>query len=80
LIALELDIDHTQLIPIRNRKIYLEEMPQLATDKKYLVVNDIYDTGETFSKVHCTVRSFGCDYAFLMRRFNDADGNRTAFI
>jgi len=80
LMALELDIDHIQFIPVRNKKLYLEEMPQLATDKKYLVVDEIYDTGETFSKVRCAMRNFDCDYAFLMRRFNDTNGNETAFI
>jgi hypoxanthine phosphoribosyltransferase len=56
LIALKLDIDYIHLIPDRNKKIYLEEMPQLVTDKKYLVVDDMYDTGELFSKVHCEVK------------------------
>ena len=80
LIALELDIDHIQFIPVRNKKLYLDEMPQLATDKKYLVVDEIYDTGETFTKVHCAMRNFDRDYAFLMRRFNDTNGNETVFI
>ena len=59
-------------------------MPQLMTNKKYLVVDEIYDTGETFSKVKCAMQDFDCDYAFLMRRFNDPNGNKpgneTAFI
>jgi uncharacterized protein len=80
LMALELDILHIQFIPVRNKKLYLEEMPQLASDKKYLVVDEIYDTGETFSKVHCAMQNFNCDYAFLMRRFHDPNGNETAFI
>ncbi|MDN5845628.1 MAG: hypothetical protein L0H53_05065 [Candidatus Nitrosocosmicus sp.] len=84
LIALELDINHIQFIPIRNKKLHLEEMPLLSTDKKYLVVDEIYDTGETFSKVKYAMQDFDCDYAFLMRRFNDTNdndtGNETTFI
>ena len=83
LIALELDIDHIQLIPVRNKKLYFEEMPQLVTDKKYLIVDEIYDTGETFFKVKYAMQDFDCDYAFLMRRFNDTidddTGHETSF-
>ena len=84
LMALELDIHHIELIPVRNKKLHIEEMPRLVINKKYLVVDEIYDTGETFSKVKCAMQDFDCDYAFLMRRFNDQNGsdtgNETAFI
>jgi uncharacterized protein len=77
LLALELDINHIQFIPVRNKTLHHEEMPKLATDKKYLVVDEIYDTGETFSKVKYAMQDFDCDYAFLMRRFNDTNDNAT---
>ena len=77
LMALELDINHMQLIPVRNKKLHIEEMPQLVNDKKYLVVDEIYDTGETFSKVKYAMQDFDCDYAFLMRRFNDTADDDT---
>ena len=84
LMALELDINHIQFIPVRNKKLHIEEMPPLVTNKKYLVVDEIYDTGETFSKVKYAMQDFDCDYAYLMRRFNDPNGNdignETAFI
>jgi uncharacterized protein len=80
MMALHLDIHHIQFIPVRNKNLHTEEMPQLATDKKYLVVDEIYDTGETFTKVHHVMRNFDCDYAYLMRRFNDTNGKETAFI
>lgn len=80
LMALELDIQHIRFIPVRNKNLHTEEMPQLATDKKYLVVDEIYDTGETFTKVQHAMRNFDCDYAYLMRRFNDTYGNETAFV
>lgn len=71
LMAKELDINQIQLIPVRNKKLQKEEMPLLFKDKKYLVVDEIYDTGDTFSKVYIAVRRFDCDYAFLMRRSKD---------
>lgn len=84
LMALELDMNHIQLIPVRNKKLHIEEMPQLMTDKKYLVVDEIYDTGETFSKVKLAVQDFDCDYAFLTSRFTDSSddntGHETSFI
>ena len=38
--------------------------------KKYLIVDDIYDTGNTFSKVFDSLRGFDCDFAFLMSDSN----------
>ena len=69
LIARELNIDHIQLIPVRQKKLYKEEMPILLTGKKYLVIDEIYDTGDIYSKVHDALKIFDCDYAFLMSRY-----------
>ena len=69
LMARELNIDHIQLIPIRRKKIYEEEMPVLFKDKKYLVIDEIYDTGDIYSKVHDALEIFDCDFAFLMSRY-----------
>jgi hypoxanthine phosphoribosyltransferase len=68
LMARELNIDYIQLIPVRNKKLNKEEMPLLLQDKKYLIIDEIYDTGDTFSKVYDAVRIFDCDFAFLMSR------------
>jgi hypoxanthine phosphoribosyltransferase len=69
LMAHELNIDHIQLIPVRHKKLYKEEMPLLFNDKKYLIIDEIYDTGETFFKVYDAVRIFDCEFAFLMSRY-----------
>lgn len=71
LIGRELDIEEIKFIPIRNRKLQKDEMPLLSRGKKYLIVDEIYDTGYTFSEVNDAVRRFDCDFAFLMRRFKD---------
>jgi hypoxanthine phosphoribosyltransferase len=68
LMARELNIDHIQLIPVRQKKLYKEEMPILLKCKKYLVIDEIYDTGDIYSKVHDALKIFDCDYAFLMSR------------
>jgi len=44
-------------------------MPLLHKDKKYLVIDEIYDTGDTFSKVYDVVKVFDNDFAFLMSRY-----------
>lgn len=69
LMARELNIDHIQLIPVRQKKLYIEEMPKLFKSKKYLVIDEIYDTGDTYSKVLHAVKMFDCDFAFLMSRY-----------
>ena len=69
LMARELNIDHIQLIPIRRKKLYKEEMPALFKDKKYLVIDEIYDTGDIYSKVQEALKIFDCDFAFLMSRY-----------
>ncbi len=69
LMARELDIDYIHLIPVRDKKLYKEEMPLLLKDKKYLIIDEIYDTGDIFYKVYEAVRVFDCDFAFLMSRY-----------
>jgi hypoxanthine phosphoribosyltransferase len=69
LMARELNIDHIQLIPVRQKKLYKEEMPILLKGKKYLVIDEIYDTGDIYSKVHDALKIFDCDFAFLMSRY-----------
>ena len=69
LIARELNIDYIQLIPVRQKKLYKEEMPQLIKDKKYLIIDEIYDSGDTFRMVYDAIKTFDCDFAFLMSRY-----------
>jgi hypoxanthine phosphoribosyltransferase len=56
-------------------------MASLSESRKYLVVDGIYDTGNTFSVVSNEVGKFDCDFAFLIRRFADNDsGGREEYI
>jgi hypoxanthine phosphoribosyltransferase len=80
LIARELEINYIQLIPIRNKKLHIEEMPSLYIGKKYLIVDDIYDTGHTFAKVFKVVKNFDNDFAFLMTRYKDSNAALVAKV
>jgi uncharacterized protein len=76
LIARELEINYILFIPVRNKKLHKDEMSPMFTDKKYLIADDIYDTGNMYAIVSNEVESFDCDFAFLVRRFaaNDNPG------
>jgi hypoxanthine phosphoribosyltransferase len=71
LLARELGTDHIQFIPVRNKEIQSNEMPLLHKANKYLVIDEIYDTGNIFSKVYDSLKAFECDFAFLMSRYRN---------
>ena len=78
LFARELDINHLLTVQVRSRGLNEVDMPQLLDGKKYLVVDDIYDTGNTYSVVSNKVEKYNCDFAFLVRRFaaSEDDGRK----
>jgi uncharacterized protein len=80
LIARELDVNHIQFIPIRNKKLYAEDMLPLLKGRKYLIVDDIYDSGDTFNKVYAIVKEFDCDFAFLMTRYKNSNASLVAKV
>jgi hypoxanthine phosphoribosyltransferase len=69
LLSRELGLDVIQLVPVRNKTVIKSEMPVLNAGKKYLVVDDIYDTGDTYRKVALALAGFDCDFAFCMSRY-----------
>ncbi|HXX97604.1 MAG TPA: phosphoribosyltransferase family protein [Candidatus Bathyarchaeia archaeon] len=80
LIARELNIDDIQFIPIRNKKLFKNEMRPLLKGKKYLIIDEIYDTGNTFSKVLDSLKEYECDFAFLMNRYKNNNARVVAKI
>jgi hypoxanthine phosphoribosyltransferase len=44
-------------------------MPVLGASKRYLVIDDIYDTGDTCHKVAHALAGFNCDFCFCMSRY-----------
>jgi hypoxanthine phosphoribosyltransferase len=69
LLARDLHIELIQLIPVRHKAIIKSEMPHLVTNKKYLVVDDIFDSGDTYRKVLQATNGFSCDFAFFISRY-----------
>lgn len=68
LVAEELGIDCIMIVPVRKKQLAHKEMPRLEKGKRYLVVDDIYDTGDTYRMVADALKGFDCDYAFCMSR------------
>lgn len=74
LLAEELAINCIMLVPVRNKQVVSEELPLVQKGKKYLIVDDIYDTGDTYLKVKQALEGFDCDYAFCMSRYHQEFG------
>ena len=55
-------------------------MLPLVKAKKYLIVDDIYDTGDTYTKVFAKVKNFDYDFAFLMTRYKDGNASIVAKV
>ena len=80
LIARELEIDYIQFIPVRNKILHKHGMPRLYKNKKYLVIDEIYDTGYTFCKVSQALKKVDCDFAFLVSRYAEGSNKLVAKI
>ena len=74
LLAEELGIDVIQLIPVRKKQVIISEMLRLDKNKRYLIVDDIYDTGDICNKVMQAMKGYKCDYAFCMSRYEQDIG------
>jgi uncharacterized protein len=75
LISRELDINDIEFITIRKNKIF--NFKNFSKDKKYLlIIDEIYDTGKTFSIVNEYFKEFKYDYACLVSRYRIPDNNK----
>ena len=75
LISRELDIKDIEFITIRKDKIF--KINKFHKDKKYLlIIDEIYDTGKTFSIVNEYFKRFEYDYACLISRYRIPDNNK----
>lgn len=75
LISRELDINDIEFITIRKNKIF--KFNKFHKDKKYLlIIDEIYDTGKTFSIVNKYFKRFEYDYACLISRYRIPDNNK----
>ncbi len=74
LISRELDINDIEFITIRENKIF--KVNKFHKDKKYLLIDEIYDTGKTFFIVNEYFKRFEYDYACLVSRYRIPDNNK----
>lgn len=75
LISRELNINDIEFITIRKNKIF--KFNKFHKDKKYLlIIDEIYDTGKTFSIVNKYFKRFEYDYACLISRYRIPDNNK----
>lgn len=69
LLSRELNFDAVQLVPVRDKTVVKSEMPVLGASKRYLVIDDIYDTGDTYRKAAGALQGVICDFCFCMSRY-----------
>jgi hypoxanthine phosphoribosyltransferase len=75
LISRELNINDIEFITIRKNKIF--KFNKFHKDKKdLLIIDEIYDTGKTFSIVNEYFKRFEYDYACLLSRYRIPDNNK----
>lgn len=75
LISRELNINDIEFITIRKNKIF--KFNKFHKDRKYLlIIDEIYDTGKTFSIVNEYFKRFEYDYACLISRYRIPDNNK----
>ena len=55
-------------------------MVPLLKGRKYLIADDMYDTGNTFNNVSAMVKEFDCDFAFLMSRYKNSNASLVAKV
>ena len=68
IISYNLGIKNIHLFPIRNKKVIYKKIPFFETTKKYLLIDEIYDTGKTFQKTSIYLRFYQSFRYFFTRK------------
>jgi hypoxanthine phosphoribosyltransferase len=68
LIARDLDIDDIRFIRMKAGKITESYNFQLEDKRKYLIIDDILDTGDTYKHISNYLVGYDCTYAFCVAR------------
>ena len=74
LLSRKLKIKRIAILPIFRKKLITEDFPLFDKDSYYLIVDDIYDTGSTYSKIIEKIDANICDFAFLITRYEHKFG------
>jgi hypoxanthine phosphoribosyltransferase len=70
MISDNLGIKNIHLFPIINKKIVRKRIPVLKTTKRYLLIDEIYDTGKTLKKTAKCLRFINHLDIFLIERYD----------
>jgi hypoxanthine phosphoribosyltransferase len=70
----ELGIDLVQFVAVRNTTLIKPEMPAPHADRRYIIMDDIYDTADTYNKMADALKGFSYDFAFCMSRYKQNYG------
>jgi hypoxanthine phosphoribosyltransferase len=70
IISYNLAIKNIHLFPIIDKKIIHNKIPILKTTKKYLLIDEIYDTGKTLKKTAKCLRLVNHLDIFLIERYS----------
>lgn len=69
LLAYKLNIKHIHLFPIIDKKIIIERIPKFSETCKYILIDEIYDTGRTFDLIKPYLISLDYIVVFLISRY-----------
>jgi len=75
IISYSLGINIINLFPIINKKIIHDKIPAFDTTKRYLLIDEIYDTGKTFNKTSRCLKFINHLDIFLIERYNTNSSN-----
>ena len=75
MISYNLGIKNIHLFPIVNKKIVHKRLPVLKATKRYLLIDEIYDTGKTLKKTAKCLRFINHLDIFLISRYTVIQSN-----
>lgn len=67
LLARKLGIDRIKILPYYKKRFMIDELP-LLQDKPHLIVDEIYDTGDTYFNIKQCLNGRSFDFAFLLSK------------
>jgi hypoxanthine phosphoribosyltransferase len=69
MLSYKLNIKPINIFPLIDKRIISHKVPTLDPKKKYLLVDEIYDTGKTIDLVESCLMEMNCLKIFLLKRY-----------
>ena len=69
MLSYKLNIKPMNIFPLIDKRIISHKVPTLDSKKKYLLVDEIYDTGKTIDLVESCLMELNCLKIFLLKRY-----------